>query len=248
MVSEEGSVVRFPPTLRSKFISAALSVGVRKIGTMLKLRQIRQKQEEQRSDAASGRMDVEGGGEAASTAASAGAPSAHPSSSSSSRNARASQLRIQKDFAEMGDIPSAAVRVPDPNDLMEFDVTITPQSGLYCGAAYEFHVSVPAGYPHQPPKVLCRTTIYHPNIDLDGHVCLNILHLPPRGEWKPVLSISSVIFGLLTLFLEPNPDDPLNKEAAEAFIRNFDEFSRTVARTLRGGSFFGRQFPKLLLR
>jgi ubiquitin-conjugating enzyme E2 M len=207
---------------------------------MLKLRQIRQKQEEQRSDAVSasaGRMDVEGAsGEAPKTAAVAPAQS---------RNARASQLRIQKDFAELGDVPSAVVNVPDPNDLMEFDVTITPQSGLYSGAAYVFHVSVPTGYPHQPPKVLCRTTIYHPNIDLDGHVCLNILHLPPRGEWKPVLSISSVIFGLLTLFLEPNPDDPLNKEAAELFIRNFDEFSRTVARTLRGGSFFGRQFAKL---
>ena len=34
--------------------------------------------------------------------------------------------------------------------------------------------------------------VYHPNIDLDGNVCLNIL----REDWKPVLSISSIIYGL----------------------------------------------------
>jgi ubiquitin-conjugating enzyme E2 M len=51
--------------------------------------------------------------------------------------------------------------------------------------------------------------VYHPNIDWDGHVCLNIL----RQDWMPVLSLGSVVFGLMTLFLEPNPDDPLNKGA-----------------------------------
>lgn len=34
--------------------------------------------------------------------------------------------------------------------------------------------------------------VYHPNIDLDGNVCLNIL----REDWKPVLSINSIIYGL----------------------------------------------------
>ena len=39
--------------------------------------------------------------------------------------------------------------------------------------------------------------VYHPNIDLEGHICLNIL----REDWKPVLSISSVVYGLQFLFL-----------------------------------------------
>ena len=33
------------------------------------------------------------------------------------------------------------------------------------------------GYPHEPPKVKCETMVYHPNIDLDGNICLNILRL-----------------------------------------------------------------------
>lgn len=39
--------------------------------------------------------------------------------------------------------------------------------------------------------------VYHPNIDLEGKICLNIL----REDWKPVLSISSIVYGLQFLFL-----------------------------------------------
>jgi len=71
---------------------------------------------------------------------------------------------------------------------------------------------------------------------------LNIL----RADWKPVLTLGSVFFGLMTLFLEPNPDDPLNKEAAELMIKNKTEFERNVKQSLKGGNFLGHQFPKLL--
>jgi ubiquitin-conjugating enzyme E2 M len=54
---------------------------------------------------------------------------------------------------------------------------------------------------------ICSLQIYHPNVDLEGNVCLNIL----REDWKPVLNLNSVMVGLQYLFLEPNADDPLNK-------------------------------------
>ena len=44
---------------------------------------------------------------------------------------------------------------------------------------------------------LFAAQVFHPNIDLDGNICLNIL----REDWKPVLSINSVIYGLQFLFL-----------------------------------------------
>lgn len=56
-----------------------------------------------------------------------------------------------------------------------------------------------------------RLQIYHPNVDLEGNVCLNIL----REDWKPVLNLNSVIVGIQYLFLEPNADDPLNKGMQE---------------------------------
>lgn len=63
----------------------------------------------------------------------------------------------------------------------------------------------PPPYPQPPPP----RQVFHPNIDEEGKVCLNIL----RADWKPVLTMKAVIFGLELLFIEPNPDDPLNKGA-----------------------------------
>jgi ubiquitin-conjugating enzyme E2 M len=92
-------------------------------------------------------------------------------------------------------------------------VTITPDSGYWLGAKYSFHITIPPLYPHEAPKVNCTPKIYHPNINFEGNVCLNIL----REDWKPVLDINAVIYGLIYLFYEPNPDDPLNREAADLF-------------------------------
>lgn len=43
---------------------------------------------------------------------------------------------------------------------------------------FVFVFQVGQGYPHDPPKVKCETMVYHPNIDLEGNVCLNILRCP----------------------------------------------------------------------
>ncbi|MEQ2311604.1 hypothetical protein AMECASPLE_021971 [Ameca splendens] len=103
--------------------------------------------------------------------------------------------------------------------------------GFYKGGKFVFSFKVGQGYPHDPPKVKCETMVYHPNIDLEGNVCLNIL----REDWKPVLTVNSIIYGLQYLFLEPNPEDPLNKEAAEVLQTNRRLFEQNVHRSLRGG-------------
>ena len=81
---------------------------------------------------------------------------------------------------------------PDPNDILNFTLTIEPDEGMYKGGSFHFNFAINQNFPHDPPKVKCTQKIYHPNIDLEGNVCLNIL----REDWKPVLNLNAVIVGL----------------------------------------------------
>ena len=84
----------------------------------------------------------------------------------------------------------------NPDDILNFTLTIDPDEGMYKGGAFHFTFAINQNFPHDPPKVKCLQKIYHPNIDLEGNVCLNIL----REDWKPVLNLNAVIVGLQVRF------------------------------------------------
>ena len=80
----------------------------------------------------------------------------------------------------------------NPDDILNFTFTIEPDEGMYKGGTFNFSFAINQNFPHDPPKVKCTQKIYHPNIDLDGNVCLNIL----REDWKPVLNLQAVMVGI----------------------------------------------------
>ncbi|KAG9481924.1 hypothetical protein GDO78_010908 [Eleutherodactylus coqui] len=93
----------------------------------------------------------------------------------SSKKASAAQLRIQKDINELNLPKTCEIEFSDHDDLLNFKLVICPDEGFYKGGKFVFSFKVGQGYPHDPPKVKCETMVYHPNIDLEGNVCLNIL-------------------------------------------------------------------------
>lgn len=152
------------------------------------------------------------------------------------------QLRLQKDITALELPPSIKVVFPDPTDVFNFQLTIHPQQGYYKSGHFDFKVEVNQNFPMEPPKIKCLQKIYHPNIDLDGNVCLNIL----REDWLPVLNLNLVFIGLNFLFLEPNPNDPLNKNAANVLAKNKLQFARNVRDSTRGGYIDGEYYDKVL--
>ena len=90
--------------------------------------------------------------------------------------------------------------------------------------------------------VQCDTPVYHPNFDTSGKVCLNIL----RTDWKPTLGVKPLVFGLLYLFTDPNPNDPLNQDAAKVQRDNINQFKENIRRSLQGYSIDGIQYPRMI--
>lgn len=139
------------------------------------------------------------------------------------------QMRAVKDYRDITLTNHVSISQPDPADVMNYKIIVKPDEGFYRGGKFTFDLRIPNSYPFDPPKLKCETSIYHPNIDREGNVCLNIL----REDWKPVLSISAIIHGLLFLFYEPNPEDPLNKEAAELLKTDRRMFEANVRQSMR---------------
>lgn len=152
------------------------------------------------------------------------------------------QLQFKNELPTLMMIPQCKLST-NPKDIMNFTAIYTPdKDSLWYGGRYEFSFAIPDDYPYSPPKVLCNTMIYHPNIDLKGNVCLNIL----RKEWTAVLNVSTVIVGVYFLFTEPNPNDPLNHDAAEIMRDNPEQFVLNVKKSLKGGKMFGEEFLKFI--
>ena len=121
-------------------------------------------------------------------------------------------------------------------------IIISPDENVYANGHFVFNIEFTDDYPIAPPHVTCQNKIYHPNINTKGNVCLNIL----REDWSPVLDLQSIIIGLLFLFLEPNPKDPLNRAAAAELMNNPDTFVEFVRISMAGGMVDGEYFDRVL--
>jgi ubiquitin-conjugating enzyme E2 N len=102
--------------------------------------------------------------------------------------------------------------VQNPDNFNHFHVTVEgPGDTPYEGGLFHADLLLPQDYPMSPPKILFVTPIYHPNIDKQGRVCLDIL----KNNWTPALQIRSVLLSLQALLAEPDPNDFLDVKTAD---------------------------------
>lgn len=155
----------------------------------------------------------------------------------------AGELVLHKDISELNLPKNTDISFPNgKDDLMNFEIVLRPDEGYYQGGSFLFTFQVSPIYPHDAPKVKCMTKVYHPNIDLEGNVCLNIL----REDWKPVLNINTIVYGLYHLFTQPNHEDPLNHEAAAVMRDNPKSFGYNVKKAMAGGYVGSTYFPRCI--
>uniref|UniRef100_A0A0M3HTW0 E2 ubiquitin-conjugating enzyme n=2 Tax=Ascaris TaxID=6251 RepID=A0A0M3HTW0_ASCLU len=134
--------------------------------------------------------------------------------------------RIQKELEDLlHDPPAQCSALPVADDLLYWHATIMgPPGSPYEGGLFYLTVRFPTDYPFKPPKIAFTTPIYHPNINRDGRICMDIL----RGQWSPALTIPKVLLSISSLLCDPNPDDPLVPEIGRLYKTDREHYDKVA--------------------
>ncbi|VDM27650.1 unnamed protein product [Toxocara canis] len=84
----------------------------------------------------------------------------------------------------------------------------------YNEGAFRLRITFPSDYPFRPPHFRFMTSIYHPNIDEKGMMCLPLLQY---DNWKPAMTVENAIQSLIFLLDDPEPERPIRYDIAEQF-------------------------------
>ena len=107
--------------------------------------------------------------------------------------------------------PNCSAGTKSNDDLFHWQATIIgPEDSPYEGGIYFLNIHFSSDTPFKPPLIRFETRIYHPNINSNGVISLDIL----RDQWCPALKIGKVLLSISSLIIDPNPGDPLVDEIA----------------------------------
>ena len=141
--------------------------------------------------------------------------------------------RIERELIEIRrDPPVNCSAGPDGDgvNLFEWRATIMgPCDSPYQGGVFFLSVRFPQQYPFKPPAFKFLTKIYHPNINANGNICLDIL----KENWSPALTISKVLLSICSLLCDPNPNDPLVVDIAQQYKSSYPNYELTAGEWTR---------------
>ncbi|KAG9128902.1 hypothetical protein Leryth_009621 [Lithospermum erythrorhizon] len=115
---------------------------------------------------------------------------------------------------------------PEEDNIFRWKGTISGSKGtVFEGTEYKLSLAFAPDYPFKPPKVKFDTTCFHPNVDVYGNICLDIL----QDKWSSAYDVRTILLSIQSLLGEPNTSSPLNTQAAELWD-NQEEYKKMVVK------------------
>ena len=131
-------------------------------------------------------------------------------------NKELEDLKKSKDFVSVDESKDGAI------ELVMF--MHGPDGSPFEGGKYKLKIKFTrTSYPFNAPDVSMMSKIYHPNFSTSGSICVDFL----KGEWTPAYTILKMIEALQLLLITPNPDSPLNSNAAQTYRSDSAKYRET---------------------
>ena len=116
---------------------------------------------------------------------------------------------INKDIKQIEELKKLDIHVNfnEDNILKANAVIIGPDDTVYEGSILYFNIVFPNNYPFNPPTITYKPNNQiriHPNIYVNGRVCLSLLGTWSGPKWTSIMDISSILISIKSL-LNNNP-------------------------------------------
>ncbi|PPR04972.1 hypothetical protein CVT24_010430, partial [Panaeolus cyanescens] len=126
--------------------------------------------------------------------------------------------------------------------LETFEFNTWQSDSPYKNGTFRFTLSLPDNFPFKPPTVTFATKIYHPGINEEGAICVPILRdeVSPDQydinkyvqqldlQWKPMTTLSTVLYIIQEKLNNPSADDPFEPEIAAVLKNDKTKFLATA--------------------
>ncbi|GMM36344.1 putative E2 ubiquitin-protein ligase [Saccharomycopsis crataegensis] len=112
----------------------------------------------------------------------------------------------------------------DSNILKWTGLIEGPSETPYHGLKFKISLEFPPNYPYTAPTVKFVSPMWHPNVDMSGNICLDIL----KEKWSAIYNVQTILLSLQSLLGEPNNKSPLNAQAAHLWDTDPEQYMRLL--------------------
>ncbi|ODQ64573.1 ubiquitin conjugating enzyme E2-C, Ubc11 [Nadsonia fulvescens var. elongata DSM 6958] len=131
--------------------------------------------------------------------------------------------RLQSELMQlmMSNTPGVSAFPSSDSNLLNWSGTITgPKDTVYENLTFKISLSFPNDYPYSAPTIKFVSPMWHPNVDMSGNICLDIL----KERWSAVYNVQTILLSLQSLLGEPNNKSPLNAQAAQLWDEDMESY------------------------
>ena len=97
---------------------------------------------------------------------------------------------------------------------------------IWEGAQLLLFMEFPEEFPNKPPKCQFYPPLPHPNIYPSGTVCLSILS--EDEDWKPSITVPTILKGIQDLLDNPNQESPAQLEAFQDYRNHKNKYEEGI--------------------
>nr|XP_018909800.1 PREDICTED: ubiquitin-conjugating enzyme E2 S [Bemisia tabaci] len=132
--------------------------------------------------------------------------------------------QIAKEMHDLAHDPPEGIKVTlNEQDVTDIQACIEgPADTPYAGGVFRVKLSLGKDFPQAPPKAFFLTKIFHPNVAINGEICVNTL----KRDWKPDLGIKHILLTVKCLLIVPNAESALNEEAGKLLLEHYEDYSQ----------------------